>query len=82
MEYEWNTFTDDKLIKKAKEIRKTKLFDSVFFGILIGIALYSIYKNGFGLLTFLPLIYLPIARNNQLKRNSVQGELQKRNLDI
>lgn len=60
--------------------KSTKIYDAVIIGVLIGIAIYSSVKNGFGLLTFLPLIYLPIAGKNKKKANELEKLLHERNL--
>ena len=64
---------------KAKEVsalKSTKIYDAVIIGFLAGIAIYSTVKNGFGWLTFLPLVYLPIARKNRNKRVEAEKHQQ------
>jgi len=73
--------TDKELLQEAKRLQPTKIYDAVFIGLLIGISIYSIVKNGFGLLTFLPLIYLPIAKKNGAKRTEVNQLLAERGLN-
>lgn len=72
--------TDEELLQKAKKIKSTKIYDALIFGILIGIALYSSVKNGFGLLTFLPFVYVPIAVKNKIKNRGLEKLLKERNL--
>ena len=74
------TLTDQELLAKAKKGKTTKIYDAVIFGLLIGISIYSTVKNGFGLLTFLPLAYLPIAAKNKIKNSELEKLLNKRNL--
>ena len=71
---------DEDLLQEAKRIKPTKLYDAVIIGILIGIAIYSSVKNGFGLLTFLPLVYAPIAAKNKTKNRELEKLLKERNL--
>ncbi len=73
-------FTDQELLQEAKKIKSTNLNDALIFGILIGIAIYSAVKNGFGLLSFLPLLYTPIAAKNRIRNKEVEDLLKKRNL--
>lgn len=73
-------YSDEEQLQKAKKIKAHILFDAVIFGILIGIAIYSSVKNGFGLLTFLPLVYLPIATKNKAKNKGLTKILKERNL--
>ena len=72
--------SDEELLQEVKRMKATKLYDPVIFGVLIGIAIYSTVKNGLGLLTFLPLVYLPIAAKNKLKIKELAKLLKERNL--
>ncbi len=72
--------TDEELLQEAKKIKKNRLYDATIIGVLIGIAIYSSVKNGFGLLTFLPLVYLPIAGKNNTKNKELGSLLKERNL--
>ena len=73
-------FTDEELLQEAKRTKHTKLYDAAIIGLLVGIAIYSIVKNGLGLLTFLPLIYLPIAGKNKAKNTALEKLMKDRNL--
>lgn len=77
---ELEELTDEELLEAAKKIKPTKLYDSVIFGVLIGIAIYSTVTNGFDLLTFLPLVYLPVAGKNKAKQKEMDQLLRNRNL--
>jgi hypothetical protein len=72
--------TDEELLQEAKKIKSTTIYDALFIGFLVGIAVYSSVKNGFGLLSFIPLVYLPIAAKNKKKSNELKKLLQERNL--
>ncbi|MDQ7918062.1 FUSC family protein [Mesonia sp. MT50] len=72
--------TDEELLQEEIRIKPFKLYDAIIFGVLIGIATYKTLKNGLGLLTFLPLIYLPIAANNKAKSIALQKLLKDRGL--
>ncbi len=72
--------TDEELLLEAKKIKPTNVYDAVILGILIGIAIYSSVKNGFGLLTFLPLVYAPLAVKNKTKNKELEKLLKERNL--
>jgi hypothetical protein len=72
--------TDEELLLQAKKSKNSKIYDATIIGVLIGIAIYSSVKNGFGLLTFLPLVYLPIAAKNKIKNSELERLLKERNL--
>lgn len=73
--------SDQELLEEAKKIKPSKIYDAVIFGVLIGIAIYSIVNNGFGLLTFLPLIYIPVAGKHKSKNRQLEELLKERNLN-
>ena len=73
--------SDEELLQEAKKVKTTKMYDAIFVGFLAGVAIYSTFNNGFGLLTFLPLVYLPIAGRNKSRRNQVEQQMKARNLN-
>lgn len=73
-------FTDDELLQEAKKQNSYKTYDAVIIGVLMGIAIYSAVKNGFGLLIFIPLLYLPAAAKNRANKKKVERLLTERNL--
>jgi hypothetical protein len=77
---EWHDITDEDLLAEEKRTRSYRTYDAVIIGFLIGVALYSIANKGFGLLTFLPLVYLPIAGRNRKRRQELMKELDNRGL--
>jgi hypothetical protein len=80
MQKELSALTDKELLLEAKKAKPTNLYDAAIFGILIGIAIYSTVNNGLGLLTFLPLVYIPIAAKNKTKNKALEKLLKERNL--
>lgn len=75
-----NKISDADLLSEVKRNRKYKTYDSVIFGFLVGVAIYSTVNNGFGLMTFLPLVYLPIAGKNRKRYDTMKNELLNRGL--
>jgi len=71
---------DEELLQEAKKNKLTNLYDAIIFGFLVGVAIYSSVKNGFGLLTFLPLVYVPVAAKNKNQKKKVERLLKERNL--
>ncbi|MFT3794629.1 hypothetical protein [Flavobacterium sp.] len=72
--------TNEELLHEAKKMKSTKIYDAVIIGFLVGVAVYSAVRNGFGLLTFLPLVYLPIAARNKTRNEAVEKLLKQRDL--
>jgi hypothetical protein len=77
---EQSELTDQELLQAAKKARSTNLYDALFVGLLIGIAIYATVNKGLGLLTFLPLIYIPVAAKNRTKNSMLEKQLKERNL--
>ncbi|MBI9036037.1 MAG: hypothetical protein JEZ03_16370 [Bacteroidales bacterium] len=73
--------TDEELLQIAKRIKSNKFYDAVIFGVLTGIAIYSTVKNGLGLLSFLPIVYTPIAAKNKAKNKELEELLKERSLN-
>lgn len=73
--------SNEELLQEAKNMKPTGIYDALILGVLIGISIFSVYKNGFDLLTFLPLVYLPIATKNKLKVKEIDKLLTERNLN-
>lgn len=77
---ELSEFSDEELLDEAKKAKANPIFDSVIFGFLIGVAIYSISNHGFGLLTFLPLAYIPVVNIKMKKVKELEVLLRERNL--
>lgn len=69
------------LLIEEKKIKKQEITAAVFVGILVGIMVYGIVKNGFGFLyVAIPLVLISvIAKNSQRlkeKLKAVQAEIE------
>jgi len=73
-------FTDEELLHEAKKTKNYRIYDSVIVGFLAGAAIWSTVKNGLGLLTFLPIVYIPIAGKNNKRRKELERLLEERQL--
>lgn len=73
-------FTNDELLAEFKKRKSTFYLNCVFVGLLAGIALYSTVRNGFGVLTFLPFFFTPIAGVATKKYKEAKAEMDVRNL--
>ncbi len=79
MPKELSKLTDQEHLQEAKKSKPSILYDALFVGLLIGIALYSTVNHGLGFLTFLPLFYIPIAAKNRAKIGEMEKLLSERN---
>jgi hypothetical protein len=79
---ELSQLTDQELLAEAKKIRSFSIINAVFIGFLLGIVLYSVFNNSFGLLMLIPL-YLIYRLTNDPKNKrvkEVEKILKERNL--
>ncbi len=81
MEEDYKNLTDEELLAKAREIKKSKSRDRFIVGFLVGIAIVSTIKDGISIYTFIPGIYAPFVSRNQKKRQHIKNLLEERGLN-
>jgi predicted permease len=79
-EKELAALTDEELLAKRKKLKSTNIMNAVIFGVTIGIAIYSTVRNGFGLLTFFPVLFVPLVKTNSKNNRALETVLRSRNL--
>jgi hypothetical protein len=71
------------LLKKMKNLQTNKIVDATIIGVTIGIAIYSLVKNGLEFFTFFPLILAYMifrnSANNKILEKEIQKEIDSRN---
>lgn len=72
--------TNEELLQEVKKMKTTRLYDAGIIGALVGVACYGTIKGGFGIFTFIPLVYIPIATKNTKKYNALKEQLKQRGL--
>lgn len=77
---EFASQTDETLLAEAKKMKTTSIYDAGIFGFLIGVSAYSAYMNGFGWLSFLALVYVPVANKNRKRKEALEAEIRQRGL--
>lgn len=73
--------TDEELLIEAKKMKSNPIINAVFIGLMIGIIIYSIKKNGFGLLALILLFIVYKLINNSKKDKALEKLLNERNLN-
>lgn len=66
---ELSSLTDEELLEKAKKMKSSAITHAVLIGFMIGIIIYSIVNNAYGLFTLIPiyLIYKFVGNNDEHK---------------
>lgn len=77
---ELSQLSDKELLEVAKSSKPSPLIDAFFIGFLIGIIIYSIAANTWGLLTLIPLFLIYLFLKKPKQYAAIQTELKKRNL--
>lgn len=74
--------SDQELLEEAKKVRTATLINALLIGFLIGIIVYSIFKNTLGLFTLIPLFLIYRLANSKTKydKQELKNLLKERNL--
>ena len=73
--------TDEELLKERKKLKRAKIINATLIGFLIGIIVWSVAKNTWGLLTLIPLFLIYKLVNNSKQDKDLEELLKERNLD-
>lgn len=74
--------SDEELLEEFKKIKPSPLIDAFFIGFLIGIIIYSVAMNSWGLVTLIPLYLIYVFLKKPKKYEALKQELEARNLSI
>ena len=79
---ELSELTDQELLDEAKKMKSFSIMNGFLIGFLIGIIVYSIAKNSWGMLTLIPLYfaYKLINDPKNKRKKDIEILLKKRNL--
>ena len=73
--------TDEELLKEAKKMKSAAIINAVFIGFLIGIVVYSVLNNTFGLFMLLPLFFAyKLTKKSPYTNKELEKILKERNL--
>ena len=72
--------TDQELLAEAKKMKWSAIARAFVIGFMIGVVLYSLFKNTWGLLTLIPLFFIYRLTRNSKNYWEVQRLLKERNL--
>lgn len=77
---ELSQLTDKELQELIKNNKPSPIFDAFFIGFLIGIIVFSVAANTWGLVTIIPLVIIYAFLKKPKKYEALREELKKRNL--
>jgi len=76
---ELSQLSDMELLEVAKNNKPSPIIDAFFIGFLVGIIIFSVASNTWGLVTLIPLYLVYIFLKKPKKYEALKKELKKRN---
>jgi len=73
--------SDTELLELLKGSKPSPIIDAFFIGFLVGIIIYGVVANAWGLSILIPLYLIYIFLKKPKKYKALKSELKKRNLD-
>jgi hypothetical protein len=71
-------FTDEELLQEGKKLKEKVRYNAFAIGLLVGIAVWSIVKNGFGILPFILGAFIVYLVSADKKYKAVKAEIEAR----
>lgn len=74
--------SDDELREAFAAIKPSPIFDAFFIGFLVGIILYGVFVNAWGVALLIPLWLIRVFLRKSKKYDALKEELKQRGLDV
>jgi hypothetical protein len=72
--------TNQELLVESKKTKLSPITNAFFIGFLIGIVVFSVVKNSYGMLTLIPLYFIYKLVKESKRDKALEELLKKRNL--
>ncbi len=72
--------TNEELLQEAKKTKSASIINAVLIGVMIGVVIYSVAKNTWGLFTLVPLFFAYKLVKTSKNNKPLEEELKARNL--
>jgi Ca2+-dependent lipid-binding protein len=72
-------FTDEELVQEEKKQKKDSIYHALGIGFMVGVAFYSVVKNGFSFVTFAIIAFVFFIIYKKPNDKEVQEEIKSRN---
>ena len=73
--------TDQELLAEAKKMKSSAILHAMLIGFMVGIVIYSVAKNTWGLLTLIPLFFIYRLTRKSKRNETLKQLLKERNLE-
>ena len=78
---ELSELSDQELLDESKKMKSAAIMNAVLIGVLIGIMLYSLFRNGFGVFILFPLYFVHrMFNNSKYDKSDLEVVLKERGL--
>lgn len=77
---ELSKLSDKELLEVAKNNKPSPIIDAFFIGFLVGIIIFSVAANTWGLVTLIPLFIIYVFLKKPKQYEALKKELNDRNL--
>jgi Ca2+-dependent lipid-binding protein len=71
-------FTDEELVQEAKKKKKDSIYHALGIGFMVGVAFYSVVKNGLSFVTFAIIAFVVFIISKKPNDKAVQEEIKSR----
>jgi hypothetical protein len=72
--------TNEELLEESKKTKLSPIANAFFIGFLIGIVVFSVVKNSYGMLTLIPLYFIYKLVKESKRDKALEELLKERNL--
>jgi len=72
--------TNEELLAESKRTKLSPITNAFFIGFLIGIVVFSVVKNSYGMLTLIPLYFIYKLVKESKRDKALEELLKERNL--
>lgn len=80
-EQELSQLSDDELRARRKEMKTAEIAHAVLIGFMVGIIIFSVAKNTWGLVTLIPLFFIFKVLHKPERNRALKKVLAERGLD-
>ncbi|NKI35817.1 FUSC family protein [Wenzhouxiangella sp. XN79A] len=80
-EQELSRLSDDEFRARRKEMKTAEIAHAVLIGFMVGIIVYSVAKNTWGLVTLIPLFFIFKVLHRPERNRALKKVLAERGLD-
>jgi hypothetical protein len=78
---EISQLSNEALQAEANKIKPSPWIDAFFIGFLVGIIIYSVAANTWGLVTIIPLFLIYVFLKKSKRYDAIKNEIKKRGLN-